>query len=843
MTGHSIHRWRNRVRLPTALRRWAAEHNQSLSGNTRSEVDLIAAIIDASSLRNRSIFETDPRLRQELDELFPPARAANAEQLAEVVAKWAATLPEESATIAQVSSAPQMVTAAPEPQPATPSGSVPSASGLRSPGSDASAEVGPGVAPAFLRSDKVDEDDTDRLYGKAGSYVRVVLAVLSVLLLAALGVGVWFWASTRSDDSTADQLDDQTALTTDASDADTEPIATVAPTPAPTTESDVINQTSAWADTTTILNAGDATILASTYAVNPANRAVLTGHTAAITGVAITDVGRVFTSGADMRLVDWGTDVTVTSPDVLDLESPLTALMRTADQRLVAGDANGNLIILSLTETAEPIVIAVHGSAISSVIELTNGSIAASSVDGAVQILSLDAPGTGVAAPHTVEVTAMAALANGTLATAAVDGVVRIWPTTGGAPQQTITTVGAPITSLVRLSDERLAVGTLTGSIQILDPASDGAVSQTIAAHDGAVRALIEIEDNGITLLASGSDDSTIRLFRLTDGQLWQQLDGHGDFVSALDLLPDGRLLSTSGDGTGRVWDLSLAAGPIVEPPHRSNLSDIVAWRNDQFVTGGVDGRVMLASTSETTIPQLITQHGAPLVGVAIMSNGDIVSLDAASVLRLNQSGPGAAEAFEVQLPAGATALDNRGSDGIVTGHADGTVRTNDFTAETASIDAHQGGVTAVLGLSSGLVASAGEDGLVRVFDPASPDASSVFDLHSVPVTALAELPDGRIASAGTDGIYIWSTDDMGTENIRLNGHRERTISLLGLGDGRLLSTAADGRVRAWDLLNPDNQSTTLLDVPGVVNPVLAQAGNGLFVAGAGRGYVVFTID
>ena len=53
-------------------------------------------------------------------------------------------------------------------------------------------------APAFLRSDKVDEDDTARLFGSARSYIRIVLGVLSIMLLAAVGVGVWLWASSRS---------------------------------------------------------------------------------------------------------------------------------------------------------------------------------------------------------------------------------------------------------------------------------------------------------------------------------------------------------------------------------------------------------------------------------------------------------------------------------------------------------------------------------------------------------------------------------------------------------------------------------------------------------------------
>lgn len=834
------------MRVPAALHRWAAEHNQHLSAATRSEVDVIASIVEASSLREQNIRQLDDEFRSALRDIFPGERAERAETLINIVAEWAIEQPAESprTTVAEVSSTPPSAAATiitPNPQTV---GAAPSAS--PAPGVAQSAAASELGAPAFLRSDKVDEDDSARLYGSARSYIRPVLAVLSVLLLAAVGVGVWLWASSETPDpaETVDTIDG-VPVTDDGT--PTEPVGVEeAPTPLPTStpQPELSAERAAWADTTTILNAGSGAIISSTYPVSAANRAVLTGHTAAITGIAISDDGRVLTSGADRRLVDWGSDVTLASPDVLDVETPLTVLIRTVDQKVVAGDANGNITVIDLINTAEPQVVAVHPAAISAADELADGRLAIASVDGDVAVLSLQAPGDALSLPHDTEVTAVVGLADGTIATASVDGSVRVWPATGGAPAVTISTLGAPVTAMHLLSDGQLATASVDGRIHVVPVVNEAEPTLVIDAHESAVRALWEFTDeaNGLSL-ASGSDDSTIRLFSLANGRLWQQLDGHGDLVSALSQLPDGRLVSTSGDGTGRVWDLTLAGGAIVQPPHEWNLSHIAAWRNDQFVTGGVDGLVMLASTSETTAPEQITRHDAPVVGLTVMPNGDIVSLDANSSMRLIQLGPDAGEPFEILVAAGATALDNRGGLGVVTGHTDGTLHFSDFTADVGSVQVHGGGVTDVLGLSTGLVASASDDNTVRIVDLENPEQIPVFDLHTSPVHALAELPDGRIASASTDGIYVWSVDDMGAEHIRLNGHQLPVLTLLGLPDGRLLSTAADGRVRIWDLQNPSAEPTTLLDIPGIVNPELAQAGNGLFVAGAGRGYVVFAIE
>ena len=700
------------------------------------------------------------------------------------------------------------------------------------------------AAPAFLGSDRVDEEDDKRLYGGERRLLPWIFGI--GLVAAAVAAGAFFLVN-RDTDEPAEQIatSDPAPTAIPAQDPLDEPETPTAPTataePAPTVEP---TRSVYWADTTTVLNSGTGEISASTYSVSASNRAVLTGHTAAITGVVVSDEGRVLTSGADNRLVDWGADVSLASPDVLNVAAPLTMLIRTVDQRLVAGDAQGNITVIDLvTEGAEPIVIAVHGSAISAADELEDGRLAVASVDGAISVFAIDAPTEIVSLPHDVEVTAVVGLTDGRVATAAVDGGVRLWPVGVAGEPELIESHQAPVTALTALSDGRIASGDVNGALHIL-PATTGATPDVIVdAHRGPIRALLEITlPSGERALASGGDDSTIRLSDPASGSLLRVLEGHGDLVSALNVLPDGRLVSTSGDGTGRVWDLTLPAGAPTQAPHEWNISDLAPWSNDQFVSGGADGLVMLDSTSETTGPTQITRHGGPVVGVAVMPNGDVVSLDALSTLHVSDAAGGAAP-IEIQVAPGATTLDARQSLGVVTGHADGSVKFHDLTQEVASVDAHGSGVNDVAALSNGLVVSAGQDQTVRVIDFDEPERVLVFDLHTAPVNVVAELPDGRVASAGTDGIYVWSVDDIGGDSIRLNGHRTTTLSLVGLPNNRLLSTAVDGRVRLWDLATPESEPATLIDIPGIVNPHLIQADNGQFVAGAGRGYVVFTFQ
>jgi hypothetical protein len=62
--------------------------------------------------------------------------------------------------------------------------------------------------------------------------------------------------------------------------------------------------------------------------------------------------------------------------------------------------------------------------------------------------------------------------------------------------------------------------------------------------------------------IAAAEDSHSIWVYELATGRTRRKLAGHGNQVTALAFTPDGRrLVSTSWDLTGLVWDVSLAAG------------------------------------------------------------------------------------------------------------------------------------------------------------------------------------------------------------------------------------------------------------------------------------------
>jgi WD40 repeat protein len=109
-----------------------------------------------------------------------------------------------------------------------------------------------------------------------------------------------------------------------------------------------------------------------------------------------------------------------------------------------------------------------------------------------------------------------------------------------------------PVMSIVLLkNDENIAVGDLSPIISIWNiktrkAARHHQVKQLIG-HVSQVRTLIHVQDE---LLASGSNDRTIKTWNYTDGRLLRNLTGHTRAVTqlALMMLSNKNLISCSQD-------------------------------------------------------------------------------------------------------------------------------------------------------------------------------------------------------------------------------------------------------------------------------------------------------
>ncbi|MBX9699063.1 MAG: WD40 repeat domain-containing protein, partial [Acetobacteraceae bacterium] len=115
----------------------------------------------------------------------------------------------------------------------------------------------------------------------------------------------------------------------------------------------------------------------------------------------------------------------------------------------------------------------------------------------------------------------------------------------------------------------------------------------------------------------------------------------------------------------------------------------------------------------------------------------------------------------------------------------------------------HGGAVNALLALPGGGLASAGEDGRIALWhEPLRQESpAAVLEGHGAPVAGLALAAQGSIASAGWDGtVRVWPA---GAQAEVLEGHAGPVNAVAALPAGeaaaRLASAGHDGTLRLWE--------------------------------------------
>ncbi|TQC47406.1 hypothetical protein EEB14_20865 [Rhodococcus sp. WS4] len=148
------------------------------------------------------------------------------------------------------------------------------------------------------------------------------------------------------------------------------------------------------------------------------------------------------------------------------------------------------------------------------------------------------------------------------------------------------------------------------------------------------------------------------------------------------------------------------------------------------------------------------------------------------------------------------------------------------------------------------LLASAGDDGTVRLWDPAtgSPHGEPLTD-HTGPVSAVAAVPlsGGRtlLATIGDDGrVRLWNPDTGQQHKNPLTDHTGpvSAVAAVPLSGGRtLLATIGDdGRVRLW---NPDTGQQHRKPLTGHTGPLLAVLAVAAVPLSGGRTLLAFAGD
>ncbi len=128
------------------------------------------------------------------------------------------------------------------------------------------------------------------------------------------------------------------------------------------------------------------------------------------------------------------------------------------------------------------------------------------------------------------------------------------------------------------------------------------------------------------------------------------------------------------------------------------------------------------------------------------------------------------------------------------------------------------------------VLASAGDDNTIRLWDPDSGTQTHLLAGHTQWVYSVAFSPDGtRLASAGADGtVRLWDTDSGALLRI-FAGHKYAVNAVAFSPDGtRLASGSADSTVRVWNVASGDQVHVLTLHTGSVTAVAFSPSGTRL---------------
>ncbi|HVS20076.1 MAG TPA: protein kinase, partial [Planctomycetota bacterium] len=443
----------------------------------------------------------------------------------------------------------------------------------------------------------------------------------------------------------------------------------------------------------------------------------------------------------------------------------------------------------------------------------------------------------------------------GELLVAGTDGRIQVWDLEQGQGRWLLGHEG-PVHAFDASPDGRLlASAGADGSVRLWDLAT-GALLALWREHAGGVRR-VRFSPDGRRLV-SASNDRTLRLWDVERRAHVRALHGHDFQVMGLAWLADGRVLSGSVAGDIKLWDPGVSGGRMLLRGHIADLWHVAYDATGRrLVSTSRDGtvRVWDAWTGRQervfvhSMPEWATFTTAGDAVVAGYKSGELIEWDLASGELAWRFDPPAHEGRgEVRLvhdPGRPRLYTSTRGFGIECWQRVGTgwTRVGAAALPTAgTIDVSPRGDLLAVGATDGachLFASDGltsvrvlrdlGDSLLRVrFAPdgyslATGDSHGRVDLWSVPdgvrkggfrveppgspftsqIWALAFSPDGSRLACATEslGISLWDPQD-GALVTRLHGPGHGYAAAAFSPDGRSLASPAwDGSIRVWDTI------------------------------------------
>ena len=324
-------------------------------------------------------------------------------------------------------------------------------------------------------------------------------------------------------------------------------------------------------------------------------------------------------------------------------------------------------------------------------------------------------------------------------------------------------TFGSILALDLSANGELLAAGTANGEVRLWR-ASTSEPLGICQGHTDWVRS-VEFSPDGHTLI-SGGDDQVLRLWDIKTMQCLKTFYGHTNRIRSVAFSPDGKIVASgSDDHTIRIWDTPTGECLATLQGHTSRI-----WS----VAFSPDGRLIASGSSDQTLKLWDLQRGNCIKDI---------------------------QGVKDRILSVAFSPDGRF---LIGGGDDQIVSLWDLERETLlkQMRGHTSRIWSVRFSTDGqFVISGSDDQSIRLWKLATGECITTLRGHTNRVWSVAFSPDGNTIVSGSDdqSIRMWNTND-GLCIKTLQGHSSRVRSVAFSPDGaNLISGSDDKTVRVWE--------------------------------------------
>jgi len=334
----------------------------------------------------------------------------------------------------------------------------------------------------------------------------------------------------------------------------------------------------------------------------------------------------------------------------------------------------------------------------------------------------------------------------------------------------------------VARSGKCLVFGSVTGAVGIWDLVGPTQHARRLLGHSDVVTS-VDISHNG-DLVASSSEDRTVRIWSVKTGQQLTGMDFQTNFVHFVVLSPDGEMLACGFyDGTARLWN------GITSKPAEVHILDFKSFVGSirfspnslRLAVGLSDATISLWDVSTGEEIATIRGHSRSIQSIQFSPDGAyLVSASEDSTVRLwdiNQD--------IIDSPVA-----------VWTGHEGA------FYSATFSPDGRY-------------IATTFGDHTIQIWDASIVNqAASPFQGHHSHINSVTVSADGALVVSGSEdrSVRVWDTQTGEPKLPPLLGHKSTVLSVAISSTTNLIASGSDdGTVQLWS-----SQTGTPVDEPMV---------------------------